>query len=106
MQALVLDIPGETSTDDLLLVFDLQVDGANFPQDSAFSIFADFIDNPATKINVVGGIALNLISFSVPRAQSLPSGIWNYRVREVMAGGRHRTPVRGKLDLKIVPQPV
>jgi len=106
MIAIVLNISGETYTDDIQLVFRVQYDETDPPQDSIYRFIAEHTaDTSAAIINQVGSISGDVITFNIPRAQTIPSGLWTYRIREETAGDQNRTPVRGKIQLNIVPQP-
>ena len=102
MQALILNVKGHVSGDDLKIAFNLQLNDQDFPSDSVFTFLADDQSN-VNVINKLGTIFNNLISFEIPKSQAPPPGIYNYRIHELTNDAKERTPVCGRLELKKVP---
>lgn len=104
MQAVVLDIDGETAGDDISVIWDLLLDGVAFPATSTFKFIAELVENPATEISVVPTISGTEITAVIPKAQTAVAGIYKYKLKETtVPGGLSRTPARGKFELVGVP---
>ena len=104
MQAVVLDIMGETAGDDISIVWDLLLDGVAFPATSTFKFIAELIEDPTKEIAVTANISGQEITATIPKAQTTVAGIYKFKLRETtVPGALVRTPARGKFELVGVP---
>lgn len=104
MQAVVLDILGETAGDDITIIWDLLLDGAAFPANSTFKFVAELIEDPTKEIAVVATISGQEITAPIPKADTVIAGLYKYKLVETTAApAKQRTPARGKFELIGVP---
>ena len=104
MQAIVLDILGETAGDDITVIWDLLLDGAAFPATSTFKFVAELIEDTTKEIVVVATISGQEITAPIPKADTVIAGLYKYKLKETtVPGGLSRTPARGKFELVGVP---
>lgn len=104
MKAEILNIMGETAGNDITITWSLTLDGVAFPSDSTFLFIAEFEKDKNIEISVSGSISGEEVTVTIPKSDTLVSGIYKYQLQETtVAPVKLRTPARGKFELVDVP---